>query len=137
MPRTNSTNVGKIIEVDTSIDLAPFIEVANDLVTECCADALKADGTTAFYSGEQLEQIERWLAAHFYAIRDPRASDEKAGTVSQTIESKVDLGLNVTRYGQMALRIDRAGGLAALEAAAKGGGVVTASAVWLGTEGTR
>lgn len=101
--RTDSTSVGGIIEVDDSIDLDPFIETANALVTEICAPL--------GYNEVRLELIERWLSAHFYAIRDPRARSEQAGDVQESFQFKIDLGLNQTRYGQMALQLDTKGGL--------------------------
>lgn len=107
MARTTSGAVEGIIEVDSSISLTPFIESANALVTEVCVPLE--------YDDIRLELIERWLAAHFYAIRDPRTTSEKAGPVSANYQSKVDLGFNVTHYGQMAMRLDTLGGLAALQ----------------------
>lgn len=106
MARTTAIQVGSIIEVDASIDLTPFISLANELVTERCADA--------GYSDDRLELIERWLSAHFYTNRDPRATQEKAGPVQETFQSKVDLGLFTSHYGQTAMMLDTAGGLAAL-----------------------
>ena len=129
MARTTYTAVGKIIEIDSSFsetDFDPFIEAANALVTEVCS--------TDDYDTTRLELIERWLSAHFYAIRVPRETDEKAGSVSAKYQSKVDLGFDVTHYGQMALRLDTAGGLAAINAEAKGGGKITATGSYAGTD---
>ena len=127
--RTTETDVEDIIEVDEAIDLTPFIEVASALVDTHC------EAKNAAYTDDELELIERWLSAHFYAIRDPRALVEDLGRISTTIESKVHLGLNVTRYGQMAMIIDWYGGLAALnETMIKGGGNRNVAITWLGTE---
>jgi hypothetical protein len=126
MPRTTPAAVSAIIEVDAAIDLTPSIETANALVTELCA----ASG----YSAARLELIERWLAAHFYAIRDPRAASEGAGGVSASYQHKVDLHFNQTTYGQQAMLLDTAGNLAALQAMmAQGKGRV--KAFWLGSSG--
>jgi hypothetical protein len=124
--RTTYAEVAKIIEVDTTIttDLVPFIEAANALVTEVCTDS--------GYTTERLELIERWLSAHFYAIRDPRPETEKAGSVSVKYQSKVELGFDVTHYGQMAMRLATAGELAALNNQAKNGGKQTVGVSWLG-----
>lgn len=124
--RTTDVAVQGIIETNVNISLTPFIEAANALVTEICADVETYDDT-------RLELIERWLAAHFYAIREPRRLSDRAAVVSKQIESSVDLGFDVTRYGQMAMRLDTNGGLSALNKQAKGGGKMTASVVWLGT----
>ena len=127
MARTDAAAVGGIIEVDSGISLTPFIETANQMVTDACS--------AAGYTAAKLELIERWLAAHFYAIRDPRATSERAGPVGQSNESKVDLGLAITRYGQQAMMLDNAGGLAAMNSLATGSpGRITAGVTWLGTE---
>jgi hypothetical protein len=125
--RTTAQLVAGIIEVDSNIDLTPFIETASELVTEVCA--------IASYSVTRLELIERWLSAHFYAIRDPRTTQEKAGSVGENFESKVDLNLALTRYGQQAMMLDTAGGLLALSSAAPARSR-TPSVVWLGTSQT-
>ena len=128
MARTTSEEVALIIEVDGSISLTPFIEAANALVTEKCS--------TDDYDATRLELIERWLSAHFYAIRDARPTNERAGSVGASYQSKVDLGFDVTHYGQMAMRLDTAGGLAALNAEAKKGGSRTATVTWAGKDAT-
>ena len=108
MPRTTAAAVKAIVEVDAtiSVDLAPYIETANALVTEVCGDA--------GYNDSRLELIERWLSAHFYAVRDPRASSERAGPVSASYLNQVGLGFAQTREGQQAMLLDTAGGLAKL-----------------------
>ncbi len=133
--RTTQQLVAGIIEVDSQSisDLSPFILTASELVDEVCATKLKADGT-AYYTDVRLELIERWLAAHFYAIRDPRKDMEKAGKVFERNQYKLGLGLEVTTYGQQAKFLDTAGGLAALDEAAKTGGKPRLSISWLGTE---
>lgn len=107
MARTDSTNVRSIISVGADVtDLTPFIESASELVTELCADS--------GYTSTRLELIERWLAAHFIAIRDPRVSSEGAEGLSQSFMYKVGLGLHQTTYGQQAMLMDTAGNLAAM-----------------------
>jgi hypothetical protein len=132
--RTTYEAVAKLIEIDSTVttDAAEFIETASVIVDEVCATAKKTDGSD-YYSAARLELIERWLAAHFYAIRDPRAVMEKAGPVSQTIESKIDLYFSVTRYGQQAMLIDTNGGLARLNAKMKNG-QPSLQFFWAGTE---
>ncbi len=125
MARTTSALVGGIIELDSNITITPFIDVANELVTDCCADA--------GYDESKLVKIETWLAAHCYTVRDPRAEMEKAGSVSEKFQSKVDLGFDTSHYGQMAMRLDTEGGLAALNEQIKRGKKVTVTATWLGT----
>lgn len=125
--RTTAEKVEAIIEVESGVDLTPFIEDANELVTECCLDS--------DYSAARLIRIETWLAAHFYAIYSPRLANENAGGVGQSIETSIGLGFNVTRYGQQAMRLDTAGNLAALDRKTiEGKARRTLGATWLGTE---
>lgn len=106
--RTTQDLVSGIIDVDDGVDLTPFILSANELVTEFCAPV-----TT--YSVERLELIERWLSAHMYTVLSPRAIGETAGSIQAQYQSKVALGLKNSHYGQMALRLDTNGGLAAFD----------------------
>ena len=125
--RTTSDLIEEIINVDASISLAPFINVANALVTECCT------GYDEEYTDAHLIKIETWLAAHFYTVRDPRAESEKAGSVSEKFQSKVDIGFSTSHYGQMAMRLDYKGGLARLDNKLKKGGK-SPSMTWVGKE---
>lgn len=140
MARTTPELVAEIIEVDVDpdagIDLAtrlnPFIGYASELVTEVCAPVTR-------YSETRLRDIETWLAAHFYAVFDPQFMATTVGDVRTQYESKVDLGLDVTRYGQQAKRLDTEGGLAALDermkSASEGGALPRkAKVVWLGRD---
>ncbi len=126
--RTTEAAVKKLLDgFDPDADFDPFLEVANDLVTENC---LASD-----YSDARLERIERWLAAHFYAVRDPRARSEGAGPVNASYEGSSGMGLDFTRYGQMVKMVDSAGNLAALDAMAKDGKVPKRATLrWLGTK---
>jgi len=128
MARTTSALVEGIIENSQSITLTPFIDAANILVTQCCTDL------TDDYTADQLEKIETWMAAHIFTIRDMRAEYERAGSVSEKFQSKVDLGFDTSHYGQMAMRLDYQGGLAKLNAEIKKGAVKGLIAAWLGTE---
>ncbi|MCP4566487.1 MAG: hypothetical protein GY841_02770 [FCB group bacterium] len=125
MARTDATEIGKIIDVDSGDDLDAFIDAANILVTDILGESGTATATLAV--------IETWLAAHFYAIYKPRASAEKAGSVSESFDYKIDLALNQTRYGQMALSLDTTGALARHNKKIIDGVSKTASVSWLGT----
>lgn len=108
MARTTQELVGGIIEVEDGDDLTPFIFTANELVTEACAPL--------GYTEARLELIERWLSAHFYAVfRPPSNKGVRVDVIDDRVDSKVDLGFNVTWYGQQALRIDTLGGLASID----------------------
>jgi len=125
--RTNATLVAEIIEVDPRINLDPFILSASVLVDEI------EQNSRSTLTPERLELIERWLAAHFYAMRDPRAETERAGSVGVTYQSKVDLNLSLSHYGQMAIVLDTTGTLRLLSEAGK----VRRGAFWLGREEDR
>ena len=110
MPRVTEEEVEEIIEVDSAIlSLDPFITAANLLVTEELYDDSAID-----FSESRYKEIERWLAAHFTAIRDMRSAAERAGTVGQEFQYNLGLNLQVTIYGQQALALDTSGTLAAL-----------------------
>ena len=128
MARTTSDLVKGIIEVDSGIVLTPFITAANALITQCCTD-LDTD-----YTDAQLIIIETWLSAHFYTVRDMRAFEERAGSVSERKQSKVDLGFDTSHYGQMAMRLDWQGGLSSLNEQIKKGRARTPLVTWVGKE---
>uniref|UniRef100_A0A6M3IVW1 Uncharacterized protein n=1 Tax=viral metagenome TaxID=1070528 RepID=A0A6M3IVW1_9ZZZZ len=128
--RTTSTLVSAIIEVDTvSVsDLSPFIAAASAMVDQACS--------TDDYTADQLTQIETWLSAHIYTVRDPRAETEKAGSVSVKYQSKVALNLASSHYGQTAMLLDYMGGLAALSKRIENGKAKSVSVTWWGDEDT-
>lgn len=133
MARTTTDAVEAIVEVDPAIEVDPFIEVANSIVTEVCASATNSDGT-AFYEDPRLELIERWLSAHFYAIRDQRRAQESVSGITEQVQYKVDLGFNQTIYGQQAMLLDTAGGLGRLQRQTKDGTRLNSVSIsWLGT----
>jgi len=124
-----SDEVEGIIEVETDDVLTPFITTAIAVVEKNCIDE---DLTAA-----ELNMIALWLSAHFYAIMRARPTREQASQgIGETFQSKVDLGFDVTHYGQMAMRVDWSGALSALNEQAKRGGKITISASWLGSTDT-
>jgi hypothetical protein len=128
MARTDATEVGYIIEVDDSIDLTSFINVANNLVTQFCT------GLDDDYTDDELKNIETWLTAHFYRMRDQNVIEERAGDISAKYQGKIDLGLNGSHYGQQAMLLDYRGGLAGLNDKITKGKVKTPTIGWLGKE---
>ena len=97
--------VKKIIDTDlTDEQITPFLAAANTMVT----DLLLGEN----YSVTTLGEIERWLAAHFVAVRDPQVTSEKIGDVQAAYEGKTGMGLKSTRYGQQAMVLDHHGILA-------------------------
>lgn len=53
--------------------------------------------------------IEKYLSAHFATITYSAVHRQTMGPLSQAFMLKVDLGLNATRYGQMAISLDPTG----------------------------
>jgi len=128
MARVSDVDIIKIIDIDSDIDLDPFILVANELVTEKC--------TNSSYSATRLKAIEQWLTAHCYQMRDQLVKTETAGPVSVTYAGKVGLGLQQTKYGQMAMLLDTAGNLAALTKQMEEGQPSVPTVTWLGDDYT-
>lgn len=108
-----------------SPSLTPFMEMAAMLVNrvETCADE---DADTAL-SDDELEMLERMLAAHFYQSRDQGVTSESNLSSSSSYKGQFTEGLKKTTYGQDALDFDSSGCLAAIT-----GGRGTASFAWLG-----
>lgn len=104
MARTTDEQVRTILGQSTA-DVTAAIEVATALVDEHCS-------SVESYDAAALERIERFLAAHFFEITEPKASMEKAGPVSQSFDIKNGLALNQTRFGQQAMFLDSNGNLA-------------------------
>ena len=130
MARTTDVLVKAIVNVETNKDIAPFIDAANKLVTRCCT----GDQVSTDYDADTLVSIETWLAAHFYCMYDPQFVSEEARSVNARYETKIDRGLDLSKYGQMAMTLDYQGGLSELNAQTKDGIGRTVGAAWLGTE---
>ena len=105
MPRVTGAEVKEIIDTTlTEVQIAPFITAANLTITDML-------GASTVLSSDQLKEIERWLAAHFVAIRDPRISREKTEEAEATYHGKSDMGLDHTPYGQQVKMLDTTGTL--------------------------
>jgi len=105
MARVTEAEVKKIISTTlTDEEVTPLLDSANVLITAVLAD----EG----YGDAILKEIEKWLAAHFVAIRDPQISKEKIGDVDAVYQGKTGLGLNHTSYGQQVMLLEHHGKLA-------------------------
>lgn len=110
MARTTNDEVKKIIDTDlTAEEVNPFLNAADVLV----ADLLSDEG----YGNDLLQQIVKWLAAHFVAIRDPRVAKEKFGDADATYQGKTGMGLQHTSYGQQVMILDHHGVFAEVSSA--------------------
>ena len=58
------------------------------------------------YSLEQLELIERWLAAHMYQIQKGVVTNKTAGASSESYQMNTDFFLRGTLHGQQAMLFD-------------------------------
>ena len=126
MARITDADVEELVDVDASISLTPFINAANELVTECCTDS--------DYTDTRLAMIEAWLAAHFYLIRDQAVAAEKAGPVGVNYQYKIGLQLAQTKHGQSAMMLDTAGNLAQLSKRIEEGESANISISWMGED---
>jgi len=103
MARTTDAQVKEILDTDVNCD--PFILAANLFVDQWLLDK--------GLSEPLLTEIERWVAAHFTCMLDPRESQKRMGDQAVTFEAGTLLeGLGFTRYGQQAMMLDPTGTLA-------------------------
>lgn len=99
MARVTGSEVLEIIDtVLIAAEITPFIAVATLIVD----DVLSGAG----YSVALEKEIERWLTAHFVAVRDPRVSQESFGGGSQRFHGESGMGFEHTPYGQQVLALD-------------------------------
>ena len=103
--RVVGQEVKEIIDTDkTNIEVEPFIAASNAMIEE----HLVGQGLGAAL----LKEIERWLAAHFLAIADPREDFVWIGEARARFGGKFGLGLDFTAYGQQVKMLDTTGILA-------------------------
>jgi len=120
--RVTTEEVKVLLPVPSSVtDLSAFISLAHELVEKVIVTPYPDAHTEAW-----LTEIEKWLSAHFAAIRYTRTSSESIGEVSEAYQYKVDLDLRCTMYGQQAILLDTTGTLSRL------GKTRTASIGWIG-----
>lgn len=123
MARSRDSDVRAIISTDANLSISPFIEAATILVDRVatCATARSETLTT-----DQLHIIETYLAAHFYAHRDPQYQEKQTEKASAVFQGKTGMGLESTYWGQTAMTLDTSGCLASF------GRGTRASLNWLG-----
>lgn len=101
--RVTGAEVKEIFDTDlTAAELAPFITAANLTVT-------KLVGANTDLSDAQKKEIERWLSAHFAAIRDQIEVSKVVGAAQTKFQGKTEMGLDFTSYGQMVKVLDTSG----------------------------
>lgn len=106
--------------------LQPFIDSATVIVDRVATCATAREKTL---TSSELELIERWLAAHFYACAPDQAKESKTtGRASAKYQGKTGMYLESTKFGQMAVTLDYSGCLVAIASEMK----KKAGAVWMG-----
>ena len=113
---------GYVRDYDPDISLTPFIAMANVLTNR-----VAEKDTGNLLNTDELFQIEKCLAGHFYRTRDHGMSQEATENASGKYTEKFEMGLQGTREGQDALLFDETGYLRRI-----GEGVITAKVTWLG-----
>ena len=135
-PRTNPAAVQAILggtektsNWDGITDLWPFIKAASIVVDRVATAARSKIWVTGGVALSQLEltEIESWLSAHYYCMKDPLYQSKSTGGVSGTFQRKQGEGFETTEYGRVACQLDYSGSLKAI------GMRQFAGAVWLGT----
>ncbi len=102
--RVDDTEVEAIIDVESSVDTNAFITTASVMVDTYLASKGLADSL--------LVEIEKWLAAHFIAIKQGTLRAEKFGDAKDDYAIDVGKGLDATPYGQQVKVLDSSGVLA-------------------------
>lgn len=125
--RTTEDAVRAIIDNTTAIDMNPFIRIANRLVSK-----VDAYDTGSMLDAGDLQELETWLAAHFYAHRDQLLQNKSTSGASGGFQGQTGMYLASTQYGQTALMLDVTGYLSALQQMAQNGRKV-AQMIWLGS----
>ena len=129
MPRTTVGKVQNILaageDYNGETSLQPYVDAATLLVTRVAACAVERGRDL---TSDELEMIERWLAAHCYVQSDQTYASKSTSKASASFHGQTGLRLDNSKYGQMALALDTSGCLQALTAVQR----QVASAFWLG-----
>lgn len=129
MPRTDSDAVKLVLapgldyDTDNAPSLEPHIAKASAIVTRVAACAVDQGES---YSAEELELMERWLAAHSYVMSDQTYASKSTLGRSASFHGQTGMHLDATKYGQEAKSLDFFGCLAALTSGKK------AKVFWVG-----
>ena len=112
MARTTSNAVKELLQPGGDYDtvrnpsLTPFIQSAT-VVVDRVQTAAAANGRTL--NSTELELIERWLAAHYYASSDQPYTSRSTAGASGSFQGQTGMYLEGTKYGQMAITLDYSG----------------------------
>ena len=120
--RTSDEQVRAVIETDPDIGIEAFIRPATALT-----DYVESEDSDSVLGSALLTQIETFLAAHFYARRDPQYRSKITGRAEAQFQGKSGMRLDSTDWGQDAIVLDVTGCLASLNTGRR-----AASIDWLG-----
>lgn len=115
MSRTSTANVALILGdhylAGSSPDLQAFIDTANLVITRVntCATA---KGITL--STDELEMLERYLAAHYFSHADQMYQSKATNGASGSFQGQTGKGIESSQYGMTAIQLDPSGCLAAI-----------------------
>lgn len=121
--RTTQEEVRVLIPTDSNLSIAPFLDAASALV-----DYIVTQDTASILTTALKEQIEKWLAAHYYAIRDLQYHERETQDAKGKFQGKTGMGLDATLWGEQAKGFDVTGTLVRLDAKQR----PVASVTWLG-----
>lgn len=121
--RTTVSDVRSVITTDPAIDPYSFIVTASHLV-----DHVVSQDTDGVLTAAIQKDIETYIAAHLYALRDPQYRSKSTGSASASFQGQSGMRLDGTDWGQTAITLDLTGTLAALTE----GGPQKVEMHWLG-----
>ena len=104
--RVSDGEVREILDSDDSLNIAPFIDTATALT-----DYVSAQDTNSRLNAALLKEIEKNLAAHFYALKDTQYQEKRTEKASAVFYGKTGMGLDFTPWGQTAKLLDVTGTL--------------------------
>lgn len=113
--RIDSDDVKQIYGTDLrTSEIDACIEAASPIV-----DSITTTDASPALTAAELRNIEKYLAAHFVWLRDPKALREVLGESEAwhfpaSVTTAWSRGLGMTPYGSMAMMLDRTGTLARL-----------------------
>lgn len=112
--RTDSTSVQGVLMDDygSGKDLTGFILTASRIIDRVATCASNKGKTL---DSEELELLERWLAAHLYCQSDQPYSSKSTSRASGSFQGQTGMMLDSTKYGQTAKLLDSSGCLTTLE----------------------
>ena len=105
MSRTSAAKVlgilGNNYDTANSPDLSRFIDSASAMV-----DYVASKDVHSVMTAVNLEVVERWLSAHFYAHSDQLFQSKNTGASGATFQGQTAMCFQSTQYGQTAMLLD-------------------------------